>query len=72
MVDLSPNALRVLEARYLRRDGARKVVETPAELFARVARAVAQAELAYGSARAAAEWEESFQNLLTSLDFLPN
>ena len=72
VVNLSPNALRVLEARYLRRDGARKVVETPAELFARVARAVAQAELAYGSARAAAEWEETFHHLLTSLDFLPN
>ena len=26
---LSPNALRVLEARYLRRDAARRVIETP-------------------------------------------
>lgn len=37
VVTLSPNALRVLEARYLRRDSARKVVETPEELFRRVA-----------------------------------
>jgi ribonucleoside-diphosphate reductase alpha chain len=72
MVALSPNALRVLEARYLRRDGARKVIETPAELFARVARAVAQGELAHGSEREAAESEEIFHDLLTSLDFLPN
>jgi ribonucleoside-diphosphate reductase alpha chain len=53
VIDLSPNALRVLEARYLRRDGARKVIETPAELFARVARAVAQAELASEDSTAA-------------------
>ena len=72
VVTLSPNALRVLEARYLRRDSARKVVETPAELFRRVARAVAQAELALGSAWEADQWEEVFHGLLASLDFLPN
>jgi ribonucleoside-diphosphate reductase alpha chain len=72
VVALSPNALRVLEARYLRRDGARKVIETPAELFTRVARAVAQGEPAHGSAQEAAEWEEIFHDVLTSLDFLPN
>jgi ribonucleoside-diphosphate reductase alpha chain len=72
VVALSPNALRVLEARYLRRDGARKVIETPAELFTRVARAVAQGEPAHSSAQEAAEWEEIFHDLLTSLDFLPN
>jgi Ribonucleotide reductase, all-alpha domain len=72
VVALSPNALRMLEARYLLRDGAREVIETPGELFARVARAVAQGELAHGSAREAAEWEAIFHDLLTSLDFLPN
>jgi ribonucleoside-diphosphate reductase alpha chain len=69
---LSPNALRVLEARYLRRDGDRRVVETPDELFRRVARAVAQAELLLGSAREADRWEEAFTALLKSLEFLPN
>jgi ribonucleoside-diphosphate reductase alpha chain len=70
--DLSLNARRVLEARYLRRDAARRVVETPAELFERVARAVAEAELALGTAQAAAEWEAVFHRLLVGLDFLPN
>jgi ribonucleoside-diphosphate reductase alpha chain len=69
---LSPNALRVLEARYLRRDAARAVVETPADLFQRVARAVAQAELILGTARDADHWQAAFHDLLVSLDFLPN
>lgn len=72
MLDLSSNALRALEARYLRRDADRRVIETPAELFHRVARAVAQAELLLGTAREADRWQEAFGGLLTSLDFLPN
>lgn len=72
MAELSPNALRVLEARYLRRDSARRVVETPEELFLRVARAVAQAELLLGTAQRADDWQEAFHGLLIALDFLPN
>ncbi|OGL04444.1 MAG: ribonucleoside-diphosphate reductase, adenosylcobalamin-dependent [Candidatus Rokubacteria bacterium RIFCSPHIGHO2_12_FULL_73_22] len=72
MAELSPNALRVLEARYLRRDASRRVVETPAELFRRVARAVAQAELLLGPAWQADEWQEVFHGLVVALDFLPN
>ena len=71
-VDLSPNALRVLEARYLRRDAERRVIETPAELFERVARAVSEAELLLGTAAKAAHWQEIFESLLTRLDFLPS
>ena len=69
---LSSTALRVIEARYLRRDPARRAVETPEELFHRVARAVSQAELLLGRAREADRWQEIYQGLLTSLDFLPN
>jgi ribonucleoside-diphosphate reductase alpha chain len=69
---LSANALRVLEARYLRRDTTRAIIETPEELFQRVARAVAQAELILGTARDADRWQEVFHDLLVSLDFLPN
>jgi ribonucleoside-diphosphate reductase alpha chain len=71
-VMLSQNAHRVLEARYLRRDASGQVIETPEELFARVARAVAHAELLVGNAAQAARWEERYFRLLTSLDFLPN
>ncbi|MBI1846527.1 MAG: adenosylcobalamin-dependent ribonucleoside-diphosphate reductase [Candidatus Rokubacteria bacterium] len=72
MVDFTPNALRVLEARYLRRDAGRRVIEKPAELIQRVARAIAQAELLLGTAAAADRWQETFEGLLGSLDFLPN
>lgn len=71
-MQLSENARRVLEARYLRRDEEGKVNETPDQLFARVARAIAHAELLLGNREQAAFWEERFHKLLTSLDFLPN
>ena len=49
-----PIALRVLEERYLRRDPQGHVVETPDELFHRVARGVAKAEAHYGGMEAVA------------------
>ncbi|MGE5840574.1 MAG: adenosylcobalamin-dependent ribonucleoside-diphosphate reductase [Deltaproteobacteria bacterium] len=71
-LNLSPNALRVLEARYLRRDEDRRIVETPAELFESVARGVAFAEQLLGSAGKSRYWEDQFYGLMSSLDFLPN
>jgi len=69
---LSPNALRVLEARYLRRDAQRRIIEMPDELFETVAHAVAYAELLLSNNRQADYWQEKFLDLLMSLDFLPN
>jgi len=69
---LSDNAKEVLTARYLRRNSEGEITETPEELFAAVARAVAHAELQLGTARQAAFWEDRYLQLLTSLDFLPN
>ncbi|MFW6200986.1 MAG: adenosylcobalamin-dependent ribonucleoside-diphosphate reductase [Gemmatimonadota bacterium] len=69
---LDDNAMRVMRARYLRRDAERRVIESPDELFERVARAVAHAELLLGSAREAERWTARFHELLASLDFLPN
>lgn len=69
---ISENGLRVLKARYLRRDRRGEVVETPAQLFERVARAVAEAELLHGTAAAARCWEERFHRMISNLDFLPN
>jgi len=56
----------------LRRDAQRRVSETPEQLFARVAKAIAHAELVLGNARQAAHWEEAFHRILVALDFLPN
>jgi len=72
MLQLSENAVRVLRARYLRRDAGGRIMETPEELFRRVARGVAQAEARFGDGRAAGAWEEAFLDALTGLDFLPN
>src|SRR5207247_6508501 len=46
---LSENALRVLQKRYLKKDDTGRVIETPRELFARVAWNLAQAERTYGA-----------------------
>lgn len=69
---LSENALRVLQARYLLRDGDGKVVETPDQLFKRVAKAISQAEKAWGSEADRVHWEGVFYQTLSSLRFLPN
>ena len=68
----SGNAMTVLERRYLKTDAQGKVVETPFDMFRRVAHNIASAELAYGSQEDAAYWEEQFYLLMTELDFLPN
>jgi len=71
-MQLSENAHRVLQARYLRRNAHGKVSETPDQLFTRVARAIVHAGLLLGNWEQSALWEERFYRLLTSLDFLPN
>jgi len=69
---LSQNAIRVLEARYLRRDSNRRIIETPEELFQRVAKSIAYTELLLGKPKETMYWEEQFFGMLSSLDFLPN
>ena len=69
---LSQNALRVLEARYLRRDPQGATTETPDQLFQRVAQTVAQAEHLLGNTQHVIYWQNRFYQVLTSLDFLPN
>ncbi|HUH02203.1 MAG TPA: adenosylcobalamin-dependent ribonucleoside-diphosphate reductase, partial [Kofleriaceae bacterium] len=70
---LSANALEVLQRRYLGRDGTGKVVESPEDMFRRVARAVAQPHGSYGAtARQVAAVEERFYQRMRTLEFLPN
>ena len=71
-IQLTPNAMKVLKARYLRRDPERQSVQSPKELFRTVAAHVAEAEQAWGGAARAAEWEETFYGLMSTLTFLPN
>ncbi|MFZ5452964.1 MAG: adenosylcobalamin-dependent ribonucleoside-diphosphate reductase [Thermodesulfobacteriota bacterium] len=71
-ISFRPIAIRVLEERYLRRDPQGQVVETPEEMFRRVARGVAAAEARYGGARVVARQSQAFYEALSSLKFLPN
>jgi len=59
-----------LAKRYLRKGPDGKPIETPEEMFRRVARAIAGPEQEYGGDAAAAE--RAFYRLLTELRFLPN
>lgn len=75
-VHLSDNARVVLERRYLARDGTSKPVETPEQLFRRVAHNIALAEAKYVAPSQAdavvADYEARFYDLIAALRFLPN
>jgi ribonucleoside-diphosphate reductase alpha chain len=63
----------VLEARYLIKDETGKCTEAPEQLFRRVARTVADAELLYDSdSTRRSEWEARFFDLMATGKFMPN
>ncbi|MBC7249355.1 MAG: vitamin B12-dependent ribonucleotide reductase [Anaerolineae bacterium] len=70
-INLTPNALTVLQRRYLRKDAEGQIIEEPTEMFWRVARAVAAAEAHDPHADVEAIAAQFYQ-LMASLDFLPN
>lgn len=73
MLDLTPNALAVLERRYLNRNEQGEIVESVEEMFLRVARAIAAVDLSYGAKdQEVALREKEFFQMMTDLDFLPN
>jgi len=69
---LTPLAMTVLEKRYLRKNAQDVVIETPDEMFWRVARDIAEAEQLYTNPSSIDELSETFHGLMASLDFLPN
>ena len=70
---LSENAVTVLENRYLIKDEQGKIIETPGQLFSRVARLVASIEAAYGANETEVnQWHKTYYELMASLKFLPN
>lgn len=72
MTELSENAYRILQARYLRKDEHGEVVEAPADMFRRVARHVSAAEKVYDWNTRPSRYEEHFFGIMSSLEFLPN
>lgn len=71
MEELTPGAVKVLERRYLRKDAVGRVLETPEEMFSRVAGNVAEAEVDYGGAEPE-KWAGRFFRMMAGLEFLPN
>jgi ribonucleoside-diphosphate reductase alpha chain len=70
---LSENALRVLESRYLVKSRQGRCIETPAQLFSRVAWSIANAEARYGANRNEVNvWHKKYYDLMALLQFLPN
>lgn len=63
------NAIRVLQERYLLRDSEGKIIETPTQLFKRVAKAIASVEKHYDKRM---EYERRFFSMMSNLEFLPN
>lgn len=71
-MQLTANSLKVLERRYLARDVEGNVIETPEDLFKRVAHHIATAEKKYNLAEEIKDVEEKFYEMMTNLEFLPN
>lgn len=69
---LSDNARKVLERRYLLKDEIGRIVETPREMFTRVAKAVSEADLLHDKGAEVKKLQREFFDLMTDLDFLPN
>lgn len=66
------NAITILAARYLRRDENKNIIETPKQLFRRVARAVAETDLLYDPNSDVTKTEEEFYQMMVDFEFLPN
>jgi ribonucleoside-diphosphate reductase alpha chain len=71
-IDLSENALRILNFRYLKKDIEGNVIETPGEMFERVALHVARAEKNFREHEKTDSIAQDFLDMMSSLEFLPN
>ncbi len=69
---LSPSAVKVLEKRYLKRDADGTPLETAADMLARVAENIAQADLKYEQTRPLDDTIAEFFGVMANLEFLPN
>lgn len=67
---LTVNAFEVLNRRYLLKDEMERIIETPAQLFMRVAEATAKIDEKYrGDPK---ESQKIFYDMMTRLEFIPN
>src|SRR6266404_4127161 len=71
-IALTEAALHVLNKRILRRNDQGNPIETPEEMFRRVAREIAKVESKYLRPGEVETISEAFYQMISSLDFLPN
>jgi len=72
-LEFTPNALKVLEKRYLSKDENGNIIETPQQLFWRVANFIAQADKNYGKDdNYIRKLAEQFYELMIKKYFMPN
>nr|HPK54781.1 ribonucleotide reductase N-terminal alpha domain-containing protein [Smithellaceae bacterium] len=69
---LTKNAITVLERRYLKRNTEGQPLETPSQMFRRVADTIAAADLKFNKEADTAAVSEEFYHMMTGLEFLPN
>ncbi len=71
-LQLTPNSLVVLEKRYLMKDEQRRIIESPEDMFWRVASSVASAETHFNPQADIKSIATDFYDMMASLEFLPN
>jgi len=69
---VSENSMIVLERRYLKKDDEGRPLETPEDMFRRVAGNIASADKIYNKSADLKKTEDEFYSVMTKLEFLPN
>ena len=69
---LTKNAMTVLNKRYLLKDHDGNIIETPEQMFRRIAKFIANADEIYDKNADIDFTEEQFYEFMTSLEFMPN
>lgn len=72
IIPFSENAKIVLRRRYLKKDSEGNPIESPEQMFERVAKAVALADILFDPNADIRKTRKKFLNMMTSLWFLPN
>ena len=69
---LGINAIKVLQRRYLLQNKKGETIESPSQLFYRVANAIAAVETNYNQNADVKKIREQFYKIMSNLEFLPN
>jgi ribonucleoside-diphosphate reductase alpha chain len=71
-IQLTPLAREIMEKRYLARNYRGEIIETPEDVFSRVAWVVAEADRLFDAHASVGETAARFEEAMTSLAFMPN